>query len=182
MFLLAKVGKRTAAAEPTLLFGIRMEIRVSEASWASTKPFDSCCSASECGLGTTCARNTWGCCFKTTHSEPEWPIIWVFPRRRGLPKRWMFSTKTGKVSDKPSWVVTPTPGLLNQNHFFLINTEVWEPLQGAKHSTSFTPHWRPLPTHTHKACSWLTVALTALANCFNWHVGGPPPSFGGWCF
>lgn len=39
MFLLAKVGKRTAATEPTLLFGIRVEMKVSEVSYVATKSF-----------------------------------------------------------------------------------------------------------------------------------------------
>lgn len=39
MFLLVKIGKRMAAAEATLLFVIRVEIRVSEINSAMTKTF-----------------------------------------------------------------------------------------------------------------------------------------------
>lgn len=39
MFLLVKIGNRMAAVEPTLLFVIRVEIRVSEINSAMTKTF-----------------------------------------------------------------------------------------------------------------------------------------------
>lgn len=71
MFLLAKVGKRTAAAELTLLFGIRMEIRVSEASWASTKPFIHVAVSQSVAWGQPASETPGGVVFTITDSEPE---------------------------------------------------------------------------------------------------------------